>query len=590
MILNITTVMRRGLALGTLLIGLCALPAAAQELLLDEFERSEGLLLFRSYDDPLKYYYVPNRPQVAVGEEGKPEFSFMKYARNVASEGDEGGIQESGGGGVVHFLVTYGVPRGSVEKAQQALQEKVEGAWIAGPVLFRSGRFMLVTTIASEGGRFANKVVGIGKAPLIEGARAAVSIDLNPEGASLLWESFKMDNPDISILFDMEVAGFRKPYEATMEVEWDKVYRDDEVSAGLKVFWVGAEVDATIERLRQEGAIKLLVKGESASMDAVVQRAHAKMLELMFAPVSPPEEKSGEAGDLLSAASALIGKRSKGKSSWWPFSLHASYKMKDIKRSGKAKMDFGHFSSESINMTMAGNIGDLYARFGDDKNVFRSTNLDDPVFKQREVFVTIDGRSEKDFADYVNFVTVAMRKRHENGEETIREVVIDEKKFKDQRNRFKMVYGWKGDNDRSRWLSYEYRTVWNFRQGIQVKGEWRETDTFVINVLPPYEYRRISLEADPDIFEENGIRHALVKFYYRFFGQEIPLQGVVRVKGGSAVAKLEYVCESGNFDYDYEVKWYRKGGQHLYQSRRSDSSEILYVDELPEDGPSSGGN
>lgn len=369
-----------------------------------------------------------------------------------------------------------------------------------------------------------------------------------------------------------------------MEVDWDQVYSYEKIAAGIKVYWFGGDVEGLFSELEQSGAIKLETKGENTTMDAIVQRAHSKMMELMFAHVEPPAKERQQGMDPLAAVAALLGKRGKGsKSSPLPFSIYGSFKLKNIKRTGKARFDFNHFASDGLNIVMAGNVGDLYANYGDDPGMFRATNLDDPVFKQREIFITVDGRSEKDFTDYINFVTVKIRKRHENGEESIDEVVIDENSFKRESNRFRMVYGWKGDEDRSRWLEYEYRTVWNFRQGIQFENEWQQTDTFVINVAPPYEYRRISLEADTEIFKERKVRHALVKFYYDFFGKEIERQAVVRVKGDDAVSTIEYVCEAGNYDYEYEVTWYLRGNKRLGSERVRDSSEILYVDELPED-------
>jgi hypothetical protein len=309
----------------------------------------------------------------------------------------------------------------------------------------------------------------------------------------------------------------------------------------------------------------------------------------MFAKVDTPPEQKSQAVDPLTAVAALLTKKGKtGGSTPLPISIYGSYKLKDMHRTGKALFDFNHYGNESLNLVMADNIGSLYAEYGSDPSVFHATNLDDPVFKQREIFVTVDGRSEKDFADYINFVTVQIRKRHEGGEESVDEAVIDESSFKKQNNRFRMVYGWKGDVDRSRWLRYEYKTVWNFRQGIQFDTDWRETDTFVINVTPPYEYRRISLEADPEVFQERQVRHALVKFYYTFFGKEIERQAVVRVKEDLAATVLEYVCEAGNYDYDYEITWYLRDNKRLQSARHRDSSEILYVDELPEEEPGEG--
>lgn len=570
--------MRAKALMAVVMLLFIAASCLAQEVLLDEFEKIEGLTLFRSFSNPLEYYYLPDNPHVAVKENGKPDFSFMKYVSNRAGEG-AGGITEAEGGAVLHMLVSYDVDPKQVSKAEQELQNIYEDARIVGPILFRSGTFSLVSTIASEDGGRARKVVGTGKAPLIEGMKAAVSIDLTPEGASLLAESLKMATPDISLLFDMEMAGFRNPFEATLEVNWDQVYKDQSFGVGLDIYVVGIDVDFAYQRLRQDGAIKLDVKGESSSMEPIIQRAHSMLLDMMFAPVEPPEEETllDNEGSITNMISG-----SGGSSSMSSIKISGYYKLKDIKRSGKGEFEFNHHSADSLNIVMAANIGGIFQKYGDDPSIFKAVNLDDPVFKQREIFITVDGQSERDFADYVNFVTVQIRKQHQNGETSIDEVVVDRNSYLQNNNRFRMVYGWKGDDDREQWRKYQYRTVWNFKQGIQIDSDWQTTSAFVINVMPPYEYRRVSLEADPGLLSQRGVRHALVKFYYTFFDKEIKLQETVRNRDGQAVSTLEYVCQAGNYDYEYEITWYLRDRGRLHLPRTPDSSEIIYVDEFPQ--------
>jgi hypothetical protein len=556
-----------------------AIPAAAQEVLLDEFEKLEGLTLFKSFSNPLEYYYLPDNPHVSIKPDGKPDFSFMKYVTNRANSGS-GGITDAEGGAVLHMLVSYDVDQKIIKKAEKALQNLYEDSRIVGPLHFRSGTFSLVSTILDEKGGKARKVIGTGKAPLIEGMKAAVSIDLTPEGASLLAESLKMATPDISLLFDMEMSGFRNPFEATLEVDWDQVYKDQSFGVGVDVYFVGIDVDFSYERLRQDGAITLNVKGESSSMEPIIQRAHSMLLDMMFKPVEPPEEETllenqGSMANMISSGSG-------GSSAMSSIKISGYYKLKDVKRSGKGQFDFNHHSSDSLNIVMAANIGNIFQRFGDDPTIFKAVNLDDPVFRQREIYVTVDGQSEQDFTDYVNFVTVQIRKQHQNAETTLDEIVIDKNSYLQNNNRFSMVYGWKGDDDRQKWLEYEYRTVWNFKQGIQVDSKWQSTSTFVINVMPPYEYRRISLEADPQLFAERGVRHAHVKFFYTFFDKEIELQQTVRNRNNQAVSALEYVCQAGNYDYSYEITWYLRNRGRLQLPRTEDSSEIIYVDEFPQ--------
>ena len=69
------------------------------------------MLCYQSLDDPLVYYYLPDSPRLAT-KNGKPQFSFLKYART--QETGEAGITRAQGGGIVHFLVTYGADEARV--------------------------------------------------------------------------------------------------------------------------------------------------------------------------------------------------------------------------------------------------------------------------------------------------------------------------------------------------------------------------------------------------------------------------------------------------------------------------------------------
>jgi hypothetical protein len=558
-----------------------------QDILFDEYIQIENLTLFRSYDNELAYYYLPNRPHLALNEKGEPEFSFLKYAQTVKSEQSQearGGIQEATGGGVVHFLVTYDHPEEEIRKAEKTLQKKIKEAKIVGPIIFQSGTFGLVTSLNDDEGSLSRRIVGIGKAPLIEGNKAAISMDLTQKGASLLWESFQMANPDISLVFEMEVLGYRNPYQATVEVDWANVYKNQSIKAGLKILWIGADIDMAFKELRQEGTIKITAKGQDQNMEALVNRVHSKLLDIMFDKVEreQPAETGGGGGFWQALGMALSGKSRSGQTKS-AFSLFGGYQLKNIKQSGKLFMDLNQYSADRLTTVMAGNIGDLYQKYGQDPRYFRAANLDDPVYNQREIFLMVDGRNEEDFKNYINFVTVQILKEHQNGEQTLDETVIDKESFSEQKNRYRMVYGWKQDSDRQKWMTYKYKTVWNFYGGASYESPWSETDSFVLSLTPPYQYRRIFLEGDRQVFEERGIRHALVKFYYDFFGKEMTIQKTIKASDQEFSKVLEYSCPSENFDYSYEIVWYLKEGGRLRSERLSDSSDIIYIDELPDE-------
>jgi hypothetical protein len=802
------------------------LQAGAQEVMLDRMEKFGDLICYPAMDDPGQYYYLPDQPALAF-KNGRPQFSFLKYARTQTI--GEAGTGRAEGGGIVHFLVTYGASDARIRAAEKELQASHPDAVIKGPIVYRKGSFALITSFKEEN-TLTTKTVAVGKAPLMEGQKTAVSIALTREGAELLWESFKSDTPDISIVFDMEFAGIREPYEATLEADWNRVSKHDRLKAGFKYAWFGADVDILFQELRQTGAVKITTKGESAVMDAIIQSANEKLLKAMFDPVtsddltraaaekgsydslnqaakllkdaagskgsgakgkkksghlfnpSPGDRKShffaslfnalfpeayaqtgttdtaqktdtpnGNSGDAIPAPESLqdfseeqlregnrekapallpstsasedyararrlyeaarkgefppaetmealeayemyqsehnptgsrasevsgrirllrerldkafiaddsasskgeqkasdsseaddldglpnpfadgiedtVGAKSaesttaktpsagsksadaatekktpatpkstggkkaataaqKNRSNGSPgFSLVASYSMKRIKRSGKLVYNMNHYRTETQAFAMAENIGDIYKRYGNDDKVFRAVTIDDPVFKQREVLVTLDGQDASTFTKYLNFVTVKMRKRHQAGETTTDEIVITPESFEAASNNFSMIYGWKNDADRRAWLNYDYQAVWSFHGGVEVRTPWRQTDSPMLALAPPHRYRTVSIEGDGGALTDAEVRHAVVTFTCRIGDDYVTRQATIRNNATAPALMVDVPEDTEAPETKVDITWYLKGGRQVSADTLPLESDIVYWDELPEGG------
>ncbi|MGD2085530.1 MAG: hypothetical protein PVH61_05020 [Candidatus Aminicenantes bacterium] len=739
----------------------------AQEILLDQGMKAGKLDCFPVYGDEKTYYYLPANPRLAT-RDGMPQFSFLKYVQNV-QRGEEGGTTKGEGGGLVHFLVLFGATEEERMEAEAELQEKVPGARLAGPVIYRSGTFALVTSFTDKNGDLAKEVVGLGKAPIMEGHKAAVSIHLTKKGATLLWESFKTKTSQISITFEMEVKGFRNPYNATLIADWSRICKHQHIAAGLKYKWLGADIDVLMQEFKKNGSIKIDVKGQDAEMDKIWQKAQDKLMNIMFekdnaintleslqkgnanfnnldrainmleqdkkraekkgsshplpvaqnhslsprlytgqavsgassshdrcspgntSPVkvggalpfwnlctglSPgntastaDQEKVKKAQELFRkglnynkekkyqealkcfkeannlkpsvifqrhikmAQTALEkksteGKTTGGKTSTKPqpqkpqptkkqtpkktsskptakpgdqdkpktaaspdskekkgsgspgFAVIASYQLKKIKKSGSLKLNLNRWTPDSLCFRFDENIGGL-DKYVNNEKFFRAVNTDDPVYKQREIVVMLDGQNSEDFKKFVNYVTVQIRKIHDNGQVTHDELKIDKQNFNKEGNKFMMLYGWNGDNDRVKWLTYQYKTRWSFHGGVYSEGEWKTTDDFVITVTPPHDYRGITLEADKQVFQDKNVRHASIKFYSDLYGKEMVQQVTLRTREDIFNKKLEYAHPGGDLDYEYEILWHLRGGVVLNSGRLKGSSDIIYCDELP---------
>ena len=209
----------------------------AQTVFIDQPIQAGELLVFPHITDSTKYYYLPNKLSLGTTLSGLPQFSFLRYVQNVKTKPGTEQVVEGDGGGIVHALIELKVTENQISRAQSVLRSKIknESATIIGPIIYKGGTFSLVSSFAEEGSEFTKKVVGVGRAPVFVGNKAAVSIRLTKLGAKILWESCKTPTPDLSFSFVMDFTGYRSPMQARVEVDWDKVYKHEEFDIGVKV-------------------------------------------------------------------------------------------------------------------------------------------------------------------------------------------------------------------------------------------------------------------------------------------------------------------------------------------------------------------
>lgn len=707
----------RAAALAALLLlaGVGVAPARAQQILIDKPVHAGELTLYPDLSDPTAYYYVNDKPHLATDANGEPQFSFIQYVHNVRSGASDPEAKEGEGGGILHALVTLSVTPQQLQDAQNELSRKVPGAKIMGPVVYKSGKFGLVTSFKDPNGGLSKQVVGLGNAPILDGEKAAVSMQLTAQGATLLWNEFQTSTPDISFAFEMQASGYRSPHRAVIEANFDQIYEHQAFGVGFASKYVAAEIKAAFDDLRRSGAIKLTEIGTDEKLDALITTAYNKIAEMMFSPLNNNSVDLGSAlaaaggagggGSLLDRATSMLEKNqaaakadnekiradndraqaaadernasgnnhastnnnasgnttrgggtatnagaggatngakggshanaaaadssggnadstaADGPKGYRPeppslkptyadaakptdkpgpgssspsaaapkkqeeetvpqFSVIATFEMKKVHQQGTFKIDLNKYTTDDLTLPFAESIGDLH-RLMKDPNHFRQVNLDDPVYKQRELVVMVDGMNAKDFGDYVNFATVQMRKKHQAGDETQDEVRIDRNNFNKEGNNFKLMYGWNGDNDRRQWMNYEYQTTWSFFGGKEVQAPWTPANAGAIDLAPPFQKRSVDLQADPDAITQAGVRSITVKIYYKLGDTEQEKQVTLNASKGQLSDRIDFILPTDKNDYDYEITWHLKGNKTVTSGRKTASDAILFVDEIP---------
>jgi hypothetical protein len=569
----------------------------SQPVYIDRPVQAGELLLFPDVADSTQYYYLPNKLSLGVTSSGKPQFSFLRYVQNVVSVPGDLNRTEGEGGGILHALVELKITDEQFSAAQAALRQKTEQeeAVIVGPIIYKGGNFALVSNFAEEGSEFTKKVVGVGRAPVFVGNKAAVSIRLTKLGAKILWESCQSLTPDLSFSFIMDFTGYRSPMKAHIEVDWDKVYDHKAFNIGVGVgvpakISIGTEIKAAFEELRETGAIKVTSFGADEKMETLIESAYTKILGMMFQPFSMPKSQADETKtesiyEQIASALNIYGKGANQsvKRAFAPLSINVGYEQKQQRKTGKFLIDLSKATTETVNFRFDENLGSSVSEC---KECFRSLNLDDPFYKQREIFISVDGLNSEQFNKYINFATVSMRKLHGGGELSTSEVRIGQKAFAETIGEpYKMVYGWKDGKDakRENWLQYEYRTTWSFYGNYNVTDDWKKTDQLGINIAPPFHPIEVEVSADADTMQKAGLRLVTVKFYYDFgTGEKIEQ---VNIKSSDKIIsrKVDFMLRPGTSNYEYEIVWRLAGNKILTSGRRKTNDTIIYVDNITSD-------
>jgi len=262
------------------------------------------------------------------------------------------------------------------------------------------------------------------------------------------------------------------------------------------------------------------------------------------------------------------------------FSISIAFRYRKIERSGKFAINMKQWNRVEIPVRFAANVGNL-SRYIDDSRMFRRVSLNDPMFKQREIPVTVDVASEEAFAAMLNTVTVTLKKQHESGRETLDEVNIHRADFGSGKME-SMVYGWDGDDDRDAWLEYDHRVRWSYVGGPVIETDWQSTTAGALVLEPPLRPRELTLEADPVLLREQGVRDVVLEVHYPAGNTERSAHATVKPSDEIGRQTLVLYQDPQHPDYTYSFDWRLYGGRRVEAGPFAETADYIYLDEVPQ--------
>ncbi len=260
----------------------------------------------------------------------------------------------------------------------------------------------------------------------------------------------------------------------------------------------------------------------------------------------------------------------------------ASYRMKQVRQRGKFTVDLNKYTTDTLALRFDENIGDM-TRYLNDEQVFYTVDITSNAFSQRELPVYIDGLNVTDFGEYINFVTVLMNKKHENGSTSSDEVRIDRNNFQESANNFKLSYRKINDTDQTKFLDYEYKVLWNFFGGAEVDVDWVPSSRSGIPLNPPYQRRSVFLEATPEGLSDASIKSIEFKLYYQLGDREQVKRLSLRPRDNEGISQqLEFMLPESEYEYAYEINWRMQDNSRVSSGRVDSEDGTIYLDEVTE--------
>ena len=222
-------------------------------------ETIDGVTVFPDHADPEQWWYLPGPVALSRREDGRANFSFIKF-KPAAVEGAKGG-----------GYLAFGVNLKLSEDKERAIRSKLgisaDGRLTAVPfdegsvraiALDLQGSGGTVATPAAAGSFVAVEQILGATVPSLYGDNDAIfSLVLSQEGAIILEQALEQGTTPIGVVYEMKFTGLQPALEVDVKIDFERVYDHFSVGVGANVYFVKADIEAGIEALKQTGAIEI---------------------------------------------------------------------------------------------------------------------------------------------------------------------------------------------------------------------------------------------------------------------------------------------------------------------------------------------
>lgn len=567
----------------------------------------DGIQLLQDSEDDNAYYYLTRFVRLSQKEDGSYELLCIKYV----------GENEDSSGGLFHALVEFSLPQDIINTVQAKLKAQIgEHARIVGPVPMQQytkdgekgiGKFDVVSSILTdtEGEKaFTRNVLTSGFAPLLPNSKAAIAAKLNPNGATLLWESLVGGGTsDVSVSVHGYYEAVVKGYNAIITAEASTIYEHYSKLSNFQEGFTREQMRKITNEMLQDQVLNIEVFDRSEglgidnkAMTSILDIVSERIIELMFDTQTGWAQKPVE--EVAVELNQIKGRQDRGwfdnifggkdNTEYYSDNQYVIKRREDI-RMNKFYLNLSKTTTIKVPIHTSGNIGGLYSEMQNDDRYFKVINLADSDFQKRAVHFQIDGEFKDAFNELLNSVSVSFKKVYGSDTDDATGSLIFTAKDVSEGKDFKaLIYPRLGITS-SEWLNYDYKISWN------LKGEekpilipkavdlWKAGNASLTTLTPPFKKRTVEIDADKAGFKESGIRSASIRFFTVLNGDAIPHKTlIIRDTDTENTSKVNLFFDAGE-PIAYQITWYSKKGKYSEKIKELDQDYLFLITPSTED-------
>jgi hypothetical protein len=270
--------------------------------------------VFGDHEDKDQFYYLPEVVRISTDREGKPQFTLLKYMRDITDNPQFTEGQQLGGGFVI-FTVDLALDDDTRTEILRLARRMGSSRPRLASAPFHEGQVRLIgldseaEPVAGEV-RFVETVHGTSKPSFFGDLRATFSAKLSQEAVEAVEQAYAKGGQPFGVVYDLQFLGLRPAIDVTVKADMSRIFNYFNAKVAAQYMLLRAEIEAGFQKLEEERAYEITINTLSDDAETRELRNEAvrffreDMLRDFFTPSLPlPREESS---NLLGGLSEML--------------------------------------------------------------------------------------------------------------------------------------------------------------------------------------------------------------------------------------------------------------------------------------------